>query len=94
MHQGADQEFCFHSSTSQTSSVRVPPVGLEPTACCLEGSCSIQLSYGGFGRGPATLSGYYTGIASAAEVDDAVEWADKSPWPDPATLTENVYENE
>src|SRR5699024_9224066 len=24
-----------------------PPAGLEPAACCLEGSCSIQLSYGG-----------------------------------------------
>jgi TfoX N-terminal domain len=27
--------------------LKLPPVGLEPTACCLEGSCSIQLSYGG-----------------------------------------------
>ena len=26
----------------------VPPVGLEPTALNLEGSCSIQLSYEGF----------------------------------------------
>jgi hypothetical protein len=24
------------------------PEGLEPPACCLEGSCSIQLSYGQF----------------------------------------------
>lgn len=32
--------------------------------------------------------------AVRAEVDDAVEWADQSPWPDPATLTKNVYENE
>jgi pyruvate dehydrogenase E1 component alpha subunit len=32
--------------------------------------------------------------AVKAEVDDAVEWADQSPWPDPATLTKNVYENE
>jgi TPP-dependent pyruvate/acetoin dehydrogenase alpha subunit len=32
--------------------------------------------------------------AVKAEVDDAVEWADQSPWPDPATLTNNVYENE
>jgi pyruvate dehydrogenase E1 component alpha subunit len=26
------------------------------------------------------------------EVDDAVEWADRSPYPDPATLLDNVYE--
>jgi TPP-dependent pyruvate/acetoin dehydrogenase alpha subunit len=32
--------------------------------------------------------------AVKAEVDDAVEWADQSPWPDPASLTNNVYENE
>jgi len=32
--------------------------------------------------------------AVKAEVDDAVEWADHSPWPDPATLTANVYEGE
>jgi pyruvate dehydrogenase E1 component alpha subunit len=32
--------------------------------------------------------------AVKAEVDDAVEWADQSPWPDPATLLNNVYENE
>jgi pyruvate dehydrogenase E1 component alpha subunit len=32
--------------------------------------------------------------AVKAEVDDAVEWADKSPWPDPADLLKNVYENE
>ena len=24
----------------------VIPLGFEPKACCLEGSCSIQLSYG------------------------------------------------
>ena len=28
------------------------------------------------------------------EVDDAVAWAEKSPYPDPATLTEGVYETE
>jgi TPP-dependent pyruvate/acetoin dehydrogenase alpha subunit len=32
--------------------------------------------------------------AVKAEVDDAVEWADNSPWPDPATLLDNVYEHE
>jgi len=32
--------------------------------------------------------------AVKAEVDDAVAWADRSPWPDPATLERNVYENE
>ena len=26
--------------------ILVIPLGLEPKACCLEGSCSIQLSYG------------------------------------------------
>lgn len=29
-----------------------------------------------------------------AEVDEAVEWAEKSPWPDPATLLDGVYETE
>ncbi len=28
-----------------------PPVGLEPTTRCLEGSCSIHLSYGGLAQG-------------------------------------------
>jgi TPP-dependent pyruvate/acetoin dehydrogenase alpha subunit len=28
-----------------------------------------------------------------AEIDDAVEWALAQPFPDPATLTENVYES-
>jgi TPP-dependent pyruvate/acetoin dehydrogenase alpha subunit len=32
--------------------------------------------------------------AVKAEVDDAVEWADRSPWPDPASLLDNVYEHE
>jgi pyruvate dehydrogenase E1 component alpha subunit len=32
--------------------------------------------------------------AVKAEIDDAVEWADQSPWPDPATLLNNVYENQ
>jgi pyruvate dehydrogenase E1 component alpha subunit len=32
--------------------------------------------------------------AVKAEVDDAVEWADQSPWPDPASLLDNVYEHE
>jgi pyruvate dehydrogenase E1 component alpha subunit len=27
------------------------------------------------------------------EVDDAVAWAEQSPWPDPAGVTEGVYEN-
>ena len=29
-----------------------------------------------------------------AEVDEAVDWAEKSPYPDPATLLEDVYETE
>jgi TPP-dependent pyruvate/acetoin dehydrogenase alpha subunit len=32
--------------------------------------------------------------AVKAEADDAVEWADNSPWPDPASLLDNVYEKE
>jgi TPP-dependent pyruvate/acetoin dehydrogenase alpha subunit len=28
------------------------------------------------------------------EVDEAVEWAENSPWPDPATLCDGVYETE
>jgi pyruvate dehydrogenase E1 component alpha subunit len=28
------------------------------------------------------------------EIDDAVAWAERSPYPDPATLTEGVYENQ
>lgn len=32
--------------------------------------------------------------AVKSEVDDAVEWADQSPWPDAASLLNNVYENE
>ena len=32
--------------------------------------------------------------AVKAEVDDAVAWADQSPWPEPASLLNNVYENE
>jgi pyruvate dehydrogenase E1 component alpha subunit len=32
--------------------------------------------------------------AVKAEIDDAVEWADQSPWPDPTTLLNNVYENQ
>jgi len=28
-----------------------------------------------------------------AEVDEAVAWAEQSPYPDPATLLEDVYEN-
>jgi TPP-dependent pyruvate/acetoin dehydrogenase alpha subunit len=29
-----------------------------------------------------------------AEVDEAVEWADRSPYPDPATLSDGVYEGQ
>ena len=44
--------FCFYVvflgaySTSLPSRLMAHPVGLEPTAYCLEGSCSIHLSYG------------------------------------------------
>ena len=31
--------------------------------------------------------------AIAAEVEDAVAWAEQSPYPDPATLLDDVYEN-
>jgi TPP-dependent pyruvate/acetoin dehydrogenase alpha subunit len=39
----------------------------------------------------ADLDELHAGIQK--EVDEAVEWADKSPWPDPATLLDNVYES-
>jgi pyruvate dehydrogenase E1 component alpha subunit len=29
-----------------------------------------------------------------AEVDEAVAWAENSPWPDPSTLCDGVYETE
>jgi len=32
--------------------------------------------------------------AVKAEVDDAVEWADQSPWPDAGSLLNNVYEDD
>jgi pyruvate dehydrogenase E1 component alpha subunit len=32
--------------------------------------------------------------AVKAEVDDAVAWADESPWPEASSLLKNVYENE
>ncbi len=35
---------CQSMLTDEVSSV-VTPSGLEPETCCLEGSCSIQLSY-------------------------------------------------
>jgi pyruvate dehydrogenase E1 component alpha subunit len=35
-----------------------------------------------------------TNAGIRAEVDEAVAWAEKSPYPDPATLLEDVYENE
>jgi pyruvate dehydrogenase E1 component alpha subunit len=38
----------------------------------------------------AAIDGLHTQIRS--EVDEAVEWADKSPYPDPSELLENVYE--
>jgi len=41
--------------------------------------------------GPADLD--TARAAVIAEVDDAVAWADQSPWPDPATLLDGIYEN-
>src|SRR5204863_7735396 len=38
---------------------RVPRVGLEPTTCCLEGSCSIQLSYRGLVLIMASRCGFH-----------------------------------
>ena len=38
-----------------------PPVGLEPTTRCLEGSCSIHLSYGGWRSVNATGNGLAEG---------------------------------
>jgi TPP-dependent pyruvate/acetoin dehydrogenase alpha subunit len=39
----------------------------------------------------AAIDAIHSGIRK--EVDEAVEWAEKSPYPDPATLLENVYES-
>ncbi len=39
---------------------------------------------------PDGVTDFYAGIRR--EVDEAVEWADASPFPDPATLTDNVYD--
>ncbi len=35
-----------------------------------------------------------TRAAIVAEVDEAVAWAENSPWPDPATLLDDVYETQ
>lgn len=37
-------EFLMHKTRIKRD---VPPTGFEPVAVCLEGKCSIQLSYGG-----------------------------------------------
>ena len=36
----------------------VLPTGIEPVTCCLEGSCSIQLSYGSIDRPTLRMSPY------------------------------------
>jgi TPP-dependent pyruvate/acetoin dehydrogenase alpha subunit len=41
---------------------------------------------------PAALEALHTGIHK--EVDEAVAWAEASPYPDPSTLLEGVYENQ
>jgi TPP-dependent pyruvate/acetoin dehydrogenase alpha subunit len=40
--------------------------------------------------GQAEIDGTRAGIR--AEIDEAVEWAEKSPYPDPSELTEDVYD--
>ena len=40
---------------------------------------------------PAELSELHARVRS--EVDEAVEWAEQSPYPDPSTLLDDVYEN-
>jgi pyruvate dehydrogenase E1 component alpha subunit len=38
----------------------------------------------------AELAEVHAGVLR--EIDDAVEWAEQSPYPDPASLLEDVYE--
>ena len=46
---------CASAATSQLGLLALvaPPGGLEPPTVCLEGSCSIPLSYGGFAHSAA-----------------------------------------
>src|SRR5215203_2023039 len=48
------------------------PEGLEPPTCCLEGNCSIQLSYGQ--RGPSCDDG----LVGAAGFELATYWSQTS----------------
>jgi hypothetical protein len=44
----------------ESQKIRVPPAGLEPATRCLEGSRSLQLSYGGLRREDRPLSGCWS----------------------------------
>src|SRR6266511_4171978 len=52
-------------ATIPVQRVFAPPAGLEPAARCLEGSRSIQLSYGGLAR--SNGSGRWRGGVAAAQ---------------------------
>src|SRR4029079_10890057 len=58
LHRGSDRLAC--------------PEGLEPPTCCLEGNCSIQLSYGQ--RGPS----FDDGLVGAAGFELATYWSQTS----------------
>src|SRR4051812_26235983 len=54
------------------STFAVPPAGLEPATPCLEGRCSIQLSYGGVWR--SCLRVAPTGSSPWAYVFNLAQW--------------------
>ena len=51
------------------------PEGLEPPTCCLEGSCSIRLSYG---QRVSMLPAWVRGMVGAAGFELATYWSQTS----------------